>query len=604
MRAMNTGITSYFGIFKNVSVTSNNVEAQDYGIHVRYATALANGCQVKDNIVAMSGNPDGVGIATGGSGEFVQFNGNFSNNLVTVQQGKAGIDMGVCGNVFVTQNNITLNNDAIKHGIGLAGGDKNTINCNSISGAGEKGIYGLMAGRSAFICNSTTGTGLGIHFDGVFVGKGSIPVAGNTMSNNAGGGLLMGADAVIGEQVHRGNKWTGGVTMAQHLGGFNLSLKSLFKVDPDENPAFLPGFVIPLGWFESNIIPSASYQCLTGPLCPYYAPTPDPTRDTEIAKGELVGFAHQASQLWLAQRRLYERLTEEGNPYQGNPSFDNFLANAQANGIKGYGDLRIGARQLFSLNLSDLTDLSNYEEQITANLDSLAVKELALSAFELTETDSTQLELERADILQNLANLTNVRETKLNNLAVSRSTAATSLLSQNNALGGFADHLLNEKTVNSIFLQTLAVGNSAFSEAQATSLENIANQCPLSGGEAVLQARDMLALVQPAPVYYDDNLLCNPTPRPAERGLRVENASTAVISIFPNPASAVIKIQYDLQNVEIGVLRFYNIYGHMVGEVALPDSIGVISMPVDKFPAGVYFYRLDGVATGRLVISH
>lgn len=605
MRAMNTGITSYFGIFKNVSVTSNDVEAQDYGIHVRYATALANGCQVKDNIVAMSGNPDGVGIATGGSGDFIQFNGNFSSNFVTVQQGKAGIDMGVCGNVAVTQNTITLNNGAVKHGIGLAGGDKNTINCNAISGAGEKGIYGLMAGRSAYICNTTTGTGLGMHFEGVFVGKGSIPVAGNTMSNNAGGGLLMGADAVIGEQVHRGNKWTGGVTMAQHLGGANLAITSKFIVDAGENSSFLPAFVNPpIEWFENVPFAPPSYQCIPGPLCPYYAVTPDTIRETEIAKGELVGLAHQASQLWLAQRRLYERLTEEGNPYQGNPSFDSFLANAQANGIKGYGDLRIGTRQLYSLNVNDFADLDYYEEQIAANLDSLAEKELALSAFEITETDSTQLELERASILQNLANLSNARANKLGNLDASRLVTATTLLSQNNALSGIADHLLNEKTVNSIFLQTFAIGNSSFSEAQTTSLENIASQCPLSGGEAVLQARDMLALVQPAPVYYDDDLLCNPAPRPAERGHGVDKASTAVISIFPNPANDVIKIQYDLQNVEFGTLQFFNIYGRLVGEVFLPDSIGIASMPVDKLPTGVYFYSLDGAAVGRLIISH
>lgn len=604
MLAMNTGISSKFGIYKNVSILSNDIEAQDYGIAVGYQAALTNGCQVKDNTVTMSGNPNGVGIATGGTDKFVQFNGNFSSNTITVNAGQAGIDIGVCANLKVTQNNVTLNNSAIKHGIGILGGDKNTINCNAISGAGEKGIYGLMAGRSSFICNSTVGTNLGMHFDGVFIGKGSIPVAGNTMSNNASGGLLMGADAVIGAQVHLGNKWTGGVTVAQHLGGAFLAAKSLFTVDANENPAFLPNASFPFGWFVNLSTPSPSYQCIPGPLCPFYATTPDTIRDTEIAKGELVGFSHPASQLWLAQRRLYERLTEEGNPYQGNANFNNFLTNAQTNGIKGYGDLQIGLRQLFVVGASDLSDLDSYEVQIAEHLDSLAEKELALSAFEITETDSTQLEYERAVILQDLANLTTLRSTKLNNILGSRSSAATALSSQNNALSGFADHLLNEKIVNSIFLQTIAMGSSSFSEVQVASLESIAGQCPLIGGEAVLQARDMLTLVQPAPVYYNDDIFCNASPRPEQRSENKLPTPTGYINVFPNPANSQITIQYDLHNNSNSRVQFLDVFGKLVKEVIITDSKGKILMATDKLASGVYIYTLDGVTSGRVIISH
>ena len=145
----------------------------------------------------MVGNADGVGIQTGGSDNFPQQEGSILLNTVLVTNGASGIDVGASRNLKVTRNTVTLNNGSSHYGIGIAGGDLNTINCNTISGTGENGIYGMMAGRSNFVCNTASGTGLGLHFEGVFVGKGNIRVAGNTLDNNSGGGLLMGADAVI-----------------------------------------------------------------------------------------------------------------------------------------------------------------------------------------------------------------------------------------------------------------------------------------------------------------------------------------------------------------------------------------------------------------------
>lgn len=602
MRSVSTGILSRIALTKNLSITFNDVEAKELGIGVYHSAALGNGCIVKENKVDMIGSANGIGISTGGSGDFIQFNGLFQTNIVTVADGRAGINVGVASNLKVTQNNITLGNASTLHGIGIFGGDLNTINCNIISGSGEKGIYGMMAGRSAFVCNTTSNTNHGLFFEGVFLGKGTIPVAGNTMNNNSTAGMLLESDAVIGDQVHRGNIWTGGLTNAEHKNP-TLALKSSFSVDPNENTTFVPNVFIPTNWFQLEPVPQQSYQCIPSTSCPSIASIPDFSQDKTIAKSELTGFVHQREQLWLAQRRLYERLTEEGNPYPNDPDINAFLLNAQSNGLKGYADLQTGLRQLFNVSTSDLNDLNNYEIQIGQNMKQLELLEFNLNVYGISLVDSTNLAKQRDSILQNTTTYSTLRSAKLSSIANTRFNAAETLLTQNSTLGGAYTHLMNEKIVNSIFIQTIASNSNGFSEIQASSLQVIADQCPLEGGVAVFRARDMLALIQDTPAFYDDDVLCSANPRPTSQSSNVATRLEAQLLVFPNPAKTQINIQYDVENNKKALLEFFSIYGQKVKEVALNDTIGMLTVPVENLVAGVYFYTLDGVAFGQLVIS-
>jgi len=600
MRSVTNGVLSRVGINKNISVTFNDIDARDYGIGVYHAAALANGCLVHNNVVAMNGTYGGIGIATGGTGDFAQQNGLFQDNNITVTEGFAGINIGVSRNLAVRKNIINTRSSAF-WGIGISGGDMNTINCNNVSGHGDKGIYGLMAGRSAFICNDVVSTGLGLHFDGVFLGKGTIPVAGNTMDNNPNAGLLMGGDAIIGEQIHRGNKWTGGVTLAHHLGGLALVLKSLFTVDANEDGNFLPSFIDPAGWFINSSNPALSYQCIPNTNCPSVAFSSDPVSDKEIARGELTGLANQAAQLWMAQRRLYEKLTEEVNPYTGDNDINTFLSQAQTNGLSGYGDLQKNLRLMFSLSINDIADLTSYESQIDQKMNQLAEIELDLNTFGISQTDSTNLTNQRNAILQALASITAQRESKLSSISSTRSNLATSLVTQNDALNGTAEYSLNEKTVNSIFLQTVALESNTFSEAQLSSLQSIAGQCALSGGEAVLRARDMLNLVDRTAYFYNDDVLCGAQPRTSNWSA---NSFGDAIKIFPNPANDEITIEYNVQNPNGTSLKFFNVYGQLIKEVSLPSGKGKLLTQTNSLDSGIYFYSINGFMVDRIVINH
>ncbi|MFN0215172.1 MAG: zinc-dependent metalloprotease family protein [Saprospiraceae bacterium] len=607
MLSVNNGVISSVGINKNVKVIENDIQAKDRGIAVFHSLALPNGCQVLSNTVRMIGNAQGVGIKTGGSGDFWQQEGLFSLNTVIVTDGAAGIDVGASRNLKVTNNIVTLNNASTYYGIGISGGDLNAVNCNMIKGTGEKGIYGIMASRSNFVCNTASGTGIGLNFEGVFVGKGSIRVAGNTMDNNAGGGLLMGADAVIGEQVHQGNKWSGaGFTLAQHLGGIGLALKSLFTVDANQNTTFLPNIILPAQWFVNNSTPSTSYQCVSSNQdCPIIQSIPDYVREKEIATGQLTGLTYQASQLWMAQRRLYERLIEEGNPYPGDMDINNFLASSQTNGIKAYADLQMGIRQMFQTSTTDRNDLATYETQIVQSQDQLVLTEALLDNPSLSQQDSITLAAQRNSIKQDLANINTQRESKLDSLNNVRISFASPLYAQNAGLSGTGDYRVNEKMVNAIFLETMALGNTTFSSTQLAYLQAIAVQCPLSGGEAVQRARDMLALAQDAPAFYNDATTCGNSMRPPQKGVS-RTQEGEFVRISPNPASESVVINYTFASdvVEKRMLLF-NVGGQQVANILLPELEGEVTMPIKSLPSGVYhFIVTNSSVIGNLVITH
>ena len=607
MLSVNNGVSSRIGVNKKVFISTNDIQAKDLGIGVFHALALPNGCQVNENTVRMIGNAQGVGIKTGGSGDFEQQEGLFSQNTIIVTDGAAGIDVGVSRNLKVSNNLVTLNNGSTTYGIGISGGDLNGVNCNTINGVGQKGIYGIMAGRSNFVCNNASGTGIGLNFEGVFVGKGSIRVAGNTMNNNAGGGLLMGSDAVIGEQVHQGNKWTGtGFTLAQDLGGLGLALKSLFTVDANENPFFLPNVVIPALWFVNNSTPSNSYQCApNNPDCPIVQFGPDPIREKEIATSQLTGMTHQAPQLWTAQRRLYERLSEEGNPYANDVDISNFLVQSQTNGLKAYADMQIGIRQIFQTSAADRSDLASYETQIAQGLDQLAQMEVYLSLPDLSQQDSISLTAQRNAIQQTLANLNTLRNSKLSNLASARISTANTLHTQNYSMNGTGDYRINEKMVNAIYLETIALGSVEFSSSQLASLQTIAAQCPLSGGEAVLRARDILALVPDAPIFYNDATNCGIGFRASE-ARNLEIIDKDFVNINPNPASESAQIQYSFVSKTVGKrLLLFNLFGQIVSDIPLVDQNGEALLPTYTLPSGMYhFIVTNSQVKGNLVITH
>jgi hypothetical protein len=341
----NNGIVAFGGNNKAYKIAWNSISASDRGISVFHQSGVLGQSYISNNEVVVDGNPNGIGIAVGGQEMFPQQEGLVSNNTVTVEGGAVGIQVGVANKLRVTQNNINLTGNSALFGIRMEGGDQNALNCNFITHTGNgnnEGIYAIHASRASVLCNTSDGPARGLRFEGMLSGKNKADVAGNTMKNNTAAGLLLGTDAVLGPQAHRGNKFEGVGAMA----GAGADDHSIFTVDANENPDFLPFPVFPFGWFTDVSDPAPSYQCVPGTTCPLPAITSDYPLDIKIVKGELGGTTYQAANQWLSQRRFYERVLEEGNPYPGNPDVAAFLSQAQSNGLSNYANVQVGIRLL------------------------------------------------------------------------------------------------------------------------------------------------------------------------------------------------------------------------------------------------------------------
>ena len=140
-----------------------------------------------------------------------------------------------------------------------------------------------------------------------------------------------------------------------------------------------------------------------------------------------------------------------------------------------------------------------------------------------------------------------------------RATAAANLLTLNAALMGSASYQVNEKLVNQIFLQTIAIGSLEFSETQIALLEGIAALCPLSDGEAVLRSRTMLQLVQGMPADYDDLSICG-----VEERSEKNNPVAQSVRIYPNPANDALSIDYRGIRDFSGEFLMFNAQGQSV----------------------------------------
>jgi len=181
-----------------------------------------------------------------------------------------------------------------------------------------------------------------------------------------------------------------------------------------------------------------------------------------------------------------------------------------------------------------------------------------------------------------------------------RAATAANLLSLNGTLADSAAYQANEKSVNQIFLQTVALGNLDFNESQITVLQDIAESCPLSDGEAVLRARAMLEVLQNSAVIYDDVSICGIGERTDNNKMIVKSA----LSVYPNPANDLLNIEYS--NAENADMQFviFNAQGQIVREVALRGGVGTVQVSLQGIPSGVYWYVAPGVGTGKFLIQH
>jgi Secretion system C-terminal sorting domain len=168
---------------------------------------------------------------------------------------------------------------------------------------------------------------------------------------------------------------------------------------------------------------------------------------------------------------------------------------------------------------------------------------------------------------------------------------------------------VNQKLVNDIYFSTIAKGEKISDGTgrggnQKILLQQIAAQCPYTGGAAVYEARSLLATEDQG---YDDQVIC------AEVGVNYRKASPTAsgagekpgASIYPNPAHNSALISADF--TQKGRIECVDMLGRTI-ETLQWNGGSAQRINLNSVESGMYWLRIVGdngeiVQIGKLTVS-
>lgn len=146
----------------------------------------------------------------------------------------------------------------------------------------------------------------------------------------------------------------------------------------------------------------------------------------------------------------------------------------------------------------------------------------------------------------------------------------------------------NQKQVNDIYLSTVAKDVETFTPAQATQLFDIANLCPMVGGNAVFLARALYSLIDDAQ-DFDDPLLC------LQQGIVVKSMAAADVNnmaVIPNPATDEANLVLTKEWDAPGVFIVYDALGAEVFRHTVPAFTPRYAFSTAAMAPAMYHYRV------------
>ena len=141
----------------------------------------------------------------------------------------------------------------------------------------------------------------------------------------------------------------------------------------------------------------------------------------------------------------------------------------------------------------------------------------------------------------------------------------------------------NEVAVNDTFSST---------PVQRTTLLNIAQQCPVTGGSAVYEARTLLSIFADSVVDFPDYCpaigakLINRIPA------KQQSDNVKTFNLYPNPNNGSMTLEYDLNEGEKGSMILSDITGKQVGSYSLNVKETRLQIQENSLKNGVYYYEI------------
>lgn len=629
MVSMVTGIESRNCQNKDISIKQNRITSSLTGINM-FQNAKVKSAIIEDNLVIVSdiANIGGISNATGiRAEEFPVSNLNYriNENTVNMAHGRRGISL-TNGNLISIRDNTVWNSGTVATngmGIDVVGSRYLPISCNVVDGntlgSNTIGLHVEGTFESRARCNQAIEHNVGVNYFGMCDGA---QLRGNQMSTAANGFILGTPNSSnqlgwIGEQRYRGNRWTSGFTSfpAWFTGVTNpiIIAQHRFVVDPNQTLLQLqeqfPTGVQPNGGWFTLMQPNpgeSTYACPSGCNGDPDFPQVLTEFDDLIADGSDIGATVCiAATNWTAKRHLYTRLQDNPGLASGNLLMQGFLG-AQANTTVGaFYNIESQIQQLLTPSANDESLLGINRAAVDVKSDSIVNIEAQIAGGGLTESQIAQLRAQQVQLQSGISSIQAQSDATLGNIASQRASSAANIRQSNNAINTTQVYELNQQQVNDIYLQTLAVGSTAFTSQQLSTLLSVASQCALCGGDGVFMARSMYAMADPSVKFIDAELCAGAQPIQTPN----TNEPHQMVTIYPNPASYWALLETNSADDFEAHVQIFDVSGKLVTssvQIFFADEPSLLNL--SGLHSGYYLVKvlMDGrlIHSGKLIIAH
>jgi len=587
LTGVDEGIIATLASAGGILIDDNTITNAHIGIKVGHADPNGS-VTITNNEISTNTNPgeEGVGIwlFENKAPTLVK-----DNIPITVKGTGVGMLLESSSRAVVSNNRVILDNtDEAEAGIVVENVYKTRLFDNWVIGDGITGDANENIGLeiacspgNAYCCNILNNTRLGIR---IFGGSASENLLrGTTFGTHYVSLLLPDVNAVLGTQEHTRNRWLEETAETVYDVPSIFAQAYPFIVDitlSNGHPTFAPESPSPSEWFDVQEDPSPVAPCdLCGSSTGFFAPTSNDTK--RIANGDTTLLPAVS---WELQRYIYGKLNE----IPGDTTNGKFRANAENSTIGYFQVINDEITSIFAADSVSRAQLKTNLVLADEKLDTMILIDSLLLVADSLETIGLMQNPEAlvdALVVLGLDNDDLVAEITDNFTA-----AAVAVHAINDTITVVEDFEINEKVVNDLYLAYLAEADTSATDT----LEIIAAQCPLLGGNAVYRARTLLALMTGELVSYNDSLICAEIESFSRHGLPAEIAAQVQeLSIYPNPANKEVKVSWRQPVRQSGSLTLYDLHGRKVLGLILGEGEATRTIALPDLPGSVYVLRLQ-----------
>jgi|GEM_PF-1367464 len=613
--------------YMDVDILENTVHCNYHGMDLRFndgaAHILVEGNDITfgdDQICTLCRGYSAIRVFEANT---ANLNSVIRNNIlrfVPLTSSRTGVNITAANDWLVQGNTVSMaSRFHSRNGILTQSCERVQVSCNNITNTdplyaqypndAQAAIRNWLGADPLFSCNTMDKSTNGILFSGW---ASNTDVRGNEFHNHRWG-LHLEGDAIIGEQERKGNLWFEDAPwdgyQAWNENPNNITFVQ-FKVNP-ANPT--PGALLmpvsvepPLDWFVGTLL-VPTYNCMDDEACAGFNELCGGCSASlwqMVANGTLENGAYTPPTRWIMKGDLYKLLTEQPELLVGNTLLQEFYEEVETDVLAQLKELEMGQLALYDLDLGVTNALSQGASQMDALRAQLRTATVALGDENLTPQQRQAQVQAIMELQTNIAALLEYHGAALQLAANGRAVTADAVKATNAAIA--AGELIeeNHKTVNAIYLSTIAVDIDSFTTGEAEALFAVANQCPLTGGNAVFRARSLYALIDDAQ-EFDDPQLC------LQEGLitkRVRETTPPACMVIPNPAHDQATLVLPEPLTEQTWLVLNNALGAEIMRLLIPKDQLRTAFGTQGFAPGIYHYTLmDSSGTlgnGRLAIEH